>query len=197
MNALLDEVVSAEGRRRGLLRESDRLLDSVETLRLRERTDVPSALGQAIRSLQERMGRRDPQRPRTVRHAHNLIFAVQQRLLGGRPGSAVPRAHLGRGMGQPVFAAVAPGRTWKLLALPSPSGSPTREAWLDLVEDTVERACDRWAYAQHQAVRAAREGRPVAAALAIADAAWSNYYELRQEADRLHSGSLEVVSAPL
>lgn len=197
MSALLDfDPDGAEQRRRGLLEESDGLLDVVERLRLADRSQVPSELAAAITRLQERLGRSNPPRPSTLRAAHNLLLAAQGRLLAAGARNPLPRAHHGRGMGQPVFAAIAPGRSWKFLSLPAPSAAPTREAWLQLVDDTVERACDRWAYAHHQALRAVRAGQPAAAALAVADAAWSNYYELRREADRLRSGP-ELLSVTL
>ena len=56
---------------------------------------------------------------------------------------------------------------------------------MELVDDTVERAWDRWCYAQHQAIQSAREGRHPEVALAVARTAWTNYWELREEASRL------------
>lgn len=197
MSALPDiDPEGTEQRRRGLLEESDGLLDVVERLRLADRTRVPPELQAAMGRLQQRLGRADPARPATLRAAHNLLLAAQGRLLAANARSPLPRAHHGRGMGQPVFDAVAPGKTWKFLSLPPPSASPSREEWLARVDDTVERACDRWGYAHHQALRAIRAGQPAAAALAIADAAWNNYYELRREADRLRSGP-ELLSGTL
>lgn len=190
MEALLDRGPDvSERRRRHLLAESDELLGSVEMLRLDDSNDLPATLGTAIAALQERLGRSAPGPPGTVRAAHNLVFAIQQRLMAANPGNPNPRAHSGRGMGQPMMAAVAAGRRWKFLTLPPASASGSREEWLERVEETVERACDRWAYAHHQAVRATREGRRSAALAAIAQAAWDNYFELRSEADRLWATS--------
>ena len=186
MSALLDtDPVEVEERRRGMLNVADELLGSVELLRLADRSELPTPLGQAIVSLQARLNRTAPTAPATVRAAHNLVFAIQQRLMAANPNNPNPRSHPGRGMGQPMMATVASGSRWKFLTLPPAAGCATREEWLDRVEETVERACDRWAYAHHQALRAAREGRRPARAMAVADAAWSNYFELRTEADRL------------
>ena len=73
------------------------------------------------------------------------------------------------------------GKLWKLLALPPPN-TVADEGWLELVESTVERAWDRWCYAQQHAVRAARTRVRPEVALAVARIAWSNYWELQQEA---------------
>ena len=54
-----------------------------------------------------------------------------------------------------------------------------------LVESTVERAWDRWCYAQQHAVRAARIHLRAQIALALAEAAWSNYWVLVQDAERI------------
>ena len=48
-----------------------------------------------------------------------------------------------------------------------------------------KRAWDRWCYAQHHAVRAARERFKAHVAAAVAHAAWSNYWELLVEAERI------------
>jgi hypothetical protein len=176
----------AETRRRSLLCASDELLGEVEELRLDERRELPEPLREAIRGLQLRLGRPDPPvAPSTVRAAHDLVFAVQQRLMAANPRTLQPRSHPGRGSGQPIVTKVAGGSTWKLLVLPGePPAGPTQE-WMDLVRATVERAWDRWAYAQHHAVRSARERRHAPAALARARLAWRNYWELTLDAERL------------
>ena len=80
------------------------------------------------------------------------------------------------------MARVRDEKLWKLLALPPPpNGSPDAD-WIDLVDSTVERAWDRWCYAQQHAVRAARAKNRAQIALAVARIAWSNYWELDQEA---------------
>src|SRR5712692_513305 len=146
------EVRTVEVRRRTLLVESDDLLDKVERLRLEDRRDVPRSLSEAIRCLQNRLGRPDPPIPPATLHAaHDLVFAVQQRLMAANPNNPQPNRHVGRPGGQPVV--------------------------------TVVRAWDRWCYAQQQAVRAAREHFKPQVAVAVARTAWSNYWELHQEAE--------------
>jgi hypothetical protein len=163
--------------------ESDRLLDEVESLRLADEEQAPLTLREAIQSLQRRLGRTDPPLPASTLHAaHDLVFAVQQRLMAANPNHPRPNRHLGRPEGQPVMARVTDQKLWKLLTLPAPpNGNPDGE-WLELVEATVERAWDRWCYAQQHAVRAARARNRASVALAVARMAWSNYWELEQEA---------------
>jgi hypothetical protein len=173
-----------EARRRLLLAESDGLLEDVEALHLNDHTEAPQRLREAIQSLQVRLGRSDPPLPpATLRAAHDLVFAVQQRLMAANPNNPRPNRHAGRPGGQPVVTMVREGRLWKLLTLPPPPNGAGEEEWLELVECTVERAWDRWCYAQQHAVRAAREHFKAHLAVAVARTAWSNYWELRQEAD--------------
>jgi hypothetical protein len=82
-------------------------------------------------------------------------------------------------------AVIREDRRWKLLTLPSPPGGVPDLEWLDLVDCTVERAWDRWCYAQQHAVRSARERFKAHLAVAVASTAWSNYWELREEAERI------------
>jgi hypothetical protein len=179
-----------EARRRALLTESDSLLDDVEMLRLEDRTHAPLQLREAIRSLQVRLGRSDPPLPpATLRAAHDLVFAVQQRLMAANPKHPRPNRHAGRPGGQPVLTIVRGDRKWKVLTLPPPAGGEADTAWLELVESTVERAWDRWCYAQQHAVRAARERYKAAAAIAVARTAWTNYWELYEEADAIRKRS--------
>jgi hypothetical protein len=175
---------AVEVRRRTLLAESDSLLDDVETLRLDDHTEAPQPLREAIRALQVRLGRSDPPLPPATLHAaHDLVFAVQQRLMAANPNNPHPNRHAGRPGGQPVMTVVREDRLWKLLALPPPPNGAGDDEWLELVECTVERAWDRWCYAQQHAVRAAREHFKAQLALAVARTAWSNYWELHQEAE--------------
>jgi hypothetical protein len=81
---------------------------------------------------------------------------------------------------------VRDGGLWKLLTLPPPGGTPDDE-WLELVDCTVERAWDRWCYAQQHAVRAAQERYKPHVALAVARTAWSNYWELYVEAEEIRA----------
>ena len=177
----------AEVRRRSLLAESDCLLDDVERLRLDDHIDAPQRLRDAIHALQVRLGRPDPPLPPATLHAaHDLVFAVQQRLMAANPKHVRPNRHAGRPGGQPVVTLVREDRLWKLLALPSPPASgEAGEDWLQLVDSTVERAWDRWCYAQEHAVRAAHDRFKPHIALAVARTAWSNYWELHEEARRI------------
>jgi hypothetical protein len=184
----LVEEESAEARRRSLMAESDRLLDEVECLRLADMDDAPPTLREAIWALQARLGRTDPPLPPATLHAaHDLVFAVQQRLMAANPNHPRPNRHHGRPGGQPVIARVRDEKLWKLLTLPSPANGDADDEWLELVDGTVERAWDRWCYAQQHAIRAARANQRPRVALAVARIAWTNYWELQQEARRIKS----------
>jgi hypothetical protein len=184
---LVDEK-AGEVRRRSLLAESDSILDDVEVLRLENRTEAPQPLREAIHALQVRLGRSDPPVPPATLHAaHDLVFAVQQRLMAANPNNPRPNRHVGRPGGQPVVTVVREDRLWKLLTLPPPPNGAVEEEWLELVACTVERAWDRWCYAQQHAVRAAREHFKSQLAVAVARTAWSNYWELLQEADGINA----------
>ena len=177
---------ASEIRRKALLAESDALLDGVESLRLVDRVDAPQQLREAIRALQVRLGRSDPPpAPATLHAAHDLVFAVQQRLMAANPNHARPNRHAGRPGGQPIVTVVREDRLWKLLTLPNPPAGEPDDDWMELVDCTVERAWDRWCYAQQHAVRAAQEGYKAHVALAVARTAWSNYWELEVEARRI------------
>jgi hypothetical protein len=172
--------------RRALLAESDSLLDDVEYLRLDDHVEAPYTLREAIRSLQVRLGRRDPALPPATLHAaHDLVFAVQQRLMAANPNNPRPNRHVGRPGGQPLITVVRDDRRWKVLTLPPPPNNASEEEWLALVDSTVERAWDRWCYAQQHAVRAARAQFKPLVAIAVARTAWSNYWDLYQEAERI------------
>ncbi|HKW71983.1 MAG TPA: hypothetical protein VJQ08_04070 [Candidatus Dormibacteraeota bacterium] len=178
---------AAELRRRFLLAESDVLLDDVETLRLHDRTEAPQRLREAIRALQIRLGRRNPPLPpQTLDAAHDLVFAVQQRLMAANPNMPRPHRHAGRPGGQPVVTLIREDRKWKVLTLPPPTATEEEDdGWIELVESTVERAWDRWCYAQHHALRAARLNVKPYVAIAVAHAAWDNYWQLLQEAEQI------------
>lgn len=174
---------ASEIRRKALLAESDALLDDVESLRLDDRVHAPRQLREAIHALQVRLGRTDPPLPPATLHAaHDLVFAVQQRLMAANPNHARPNRHAGRPGGQPIVTVVRQERLWKLLTLPSPPAAAPDDPWLELVDCTVERAWDRWCYAQQHAVRAAHESNKPHVAWAVASTAWSNYWELCVEA---------------
>jgi hypothetical protein len=175
--------------------ESDSLLDDVERLRLDDHVEVPPTLRDAIRLLQVRLGRIEPPvAPSTLHAAHDLVFAVQQRLMAANPKHPRPNRHAGRPGGQPVITVIREGGMWKLLTLPPPPGGAVDEDWLELVECTVERAWDRWCYAQQHAVRAAQERYKPHVALAVARTAWSNYWELYLEAEEIRARVAGVIS---
>lgn len=177
---------AVEARRKALMAESDVLLADVESLRLEDRIEAPLRLREAIRALQLRLGRRNPPLPpATLDAAHELVFAVQQRLMAANPNHPRPNRHAGRPGGQPVVTVIRDDRCWKVLTLPPPGGSTDESEWIALVESTVERTWDRWCYAQQQAVRASREHFKAAVAVAVARAAWANYWELLEESQRI------------
>lgn len=178
--------ILADTHRRSLLAESDQLLDHVESLRLSDETEAPLRLREAIRALQIRLGRRNPPvAPATLDAAHELVFAVQQRLMAANPRNPRPNRHAGRASGQPLMTVVREDGKWKVLTLPPPTSNGDEEGWMELVESTVERAWDRWCYAQQHAMRAARMHLRAQIALALAEAAWSNYWVLLQDAERI------------
>jgi len=177
---------TAESHRRLLLAQSDLLLDEVEDLRLHDALEAPPPLREAIRALQVRLGRRNPPvAPATIDAAHDLVFAVQQRLMAANPNNPRPARHTGRASGQPLMTLVREDRRWKVLTLPPPPISGEDEEWLELVESTVERAWDRWCYAQQQAIRAVRLRIKPLLAIAVARAAWNNYWMLLEDAERI------------
>lgn len=182
----LESKEAVEAQRRALLKESDMLLDDVEHLRLQEEVEATPALREAIRSLQLRLGKRNPPiPPATLDAAHELVFAVQQRLMAANPNNPRPARHHGRPSGQPILTVVRENRRWKVLTLPPPSSCANEDDWMALVDSTVERGWDRWCYAQQQAARAAREKFLPLVAVAILRAAWTNYWELLQESQRI------------
>src|SRR5579864_759198 len=107
---------ATENRRKSLMAESDVLLDDVEMLRLQDETEAPPRLREAIQSLQLRLGRRNPPvPPATLDAAHELVFAVQQRLMAANPRHPRPARHAGRPSGQPVLTLVRENTRWKVL----------------------------------------------------------------------------------
>jgi hypothetical protein len=179
---------TAELRRRLLLAESDALLDDVEMLRLNDAAAAPPRLREAVRAMQIRLGRRNPPLPAaTLDAVHDLVFAVQQRLMAANPRIPRPLRHSGRPSGQPIVAHVRDDRRWKLLTLPAPALNGDDIEWLELVDSTVERAWDRWCYAQQHALRAARLRVRPGLALAVAAVAWDNYWALLQDAERIRA----------
>lgn len=176
--------------RRALLDESDQLLSEIEELRLARITHLPPLLRLRMRRLQTGMGRPEAAGPYTVRSAHHLIFAMQQRLMAANPRRPTSASLGGRPPGTPLVSPIRPGLTWKLLTLPADPGAGREQAWTLAIDLTIERALDRWAYAQHHAVRAARRSEGLAPALARARVAWNNYWELVEEAARIRRARL-------
>jgi hypothetical protein len=175
----------ADSHRRELIRQADELLEDVELLRLGDRRRVPERLSSAIEKLQLDAGRGEASiAPATLRSAHELVLSVQYRLMSGNPRNRMIGTHLGRGVGQATVRALAGGGTWKHLVLP-PIGPLATADWRSVVDQTLERALDRWSYTQHHAARAARDRSGARQALARARVAWTNYWELREEAERL------------
>ena len=155
---------------------------------LNDAAEAPLRLRESIRALQIRLGRRNPPVPAaTLDAAHDLVFAVQQRLMAANPKHPRPNRHRGRAEGQPIVTRVYDGSLWKVLTLPTPPNGSADDEWLDLVDATVERAWDRWCYAQQHALRAARSRHQPRTALAVARIAWANYWELGEEARRIRS----------
>src|SRR2546430_317778 len=177
---------TAEIQRRFLMAESDVLLEDVETLRLRDAVEAPPRLREAVRAMQIRLGRRNPPLPAaTLDAVHDLVFAAQQRLMAANPRIPRPLRHSGRPSGQPIVTQVRAERKWKLLMLPPPAPNGDDADWLELVDSTVERAWDRWCYAQQHAIRAARLRVRPRLALPGAAVAWGNYWALIEDAERI------------
>lgn len=176
-----------EPRRRALLDASDQLLDRVEQLRLADRVETPPVLQEAIHALQQRLdAAARAGNASTLQAAHDLVFAVQERLLALNQRRPTPRGHPGRAAGSPMVARVGGGERWKLLALPPrPEDAGQEDTWRELVVATLDRALDRWAYAQHHVGRAIRKGDDPHGALERSRAAWANYWDLYREAELL------------
>lgn len=175
----------ADRHRRELLATSDRLLGEIEELRLARSNELPPLLRRRIRNLLVTMGQAERGVPPSVRGAHHLLFAIQQRLMAANPRRPSIAAVLGRPAGMPAVSPIRPGLTWKLLGLPADPGSGREGQWLAMIDATVERAFDRWAYAHHHALRTVRRHEPATAALAVDRVAWNNYWQLSQESARI------------
>src|SRR5207244_2989965 len=124
--------------------ESDNLLEQVESLRLMDEEDAPHSLREAIRMLQVRLGRNDPPLPPATLHAaHDLVFAVQQRLMAANPKHPRPNRHRGRAEGQPIVTRVYDGSVWKALTLPTPPTGSADDERPHLADPRVDRPWDR------------------------------------------------------
>ena len=106
--------------------------------------------------------------------------------MAGNPRTSAARPSGHRRPGQPITVRMPVGGAWKLLSLPAEPDGGFNEDWYVMATLTIERAWERWAYAQHHAVAAARRrSRNARQAAARAIVAWSNYWQLLEEADRL------------
>src|SRR5437660_12925066 len=113
--------MAAEIQRRVLLAESDLLLEDVETLRLNEALEAPLRMREAIRAMQVRLGRRNPPLPpATLDAAHDLVFAVQQRLMAADPKNPRPARHASRPHGPPPLTVVREDRRLQVASVPGP-----------------------------------------------------------------------------
>jgi hypothetical protein len=186
--ALVDQAADGDAHRRTTLQSSDLLLDEIERLRLIDRTYLPSPLRDRIRALHAAVtGFATQSKLKTCRAAHDLVLALQEPLLAANPRNTVTRPRTThRAPGQPITVTTSFSGTWKLLSLPpEPAGGLTQE-WFAAAVATIERAWDRWSYAQHHAIAASRRrSRQSRQAIGQAMVAWSNYWQLLDEVDRL------------
>lgn len=185
--ALVDQA-DGDVHRRISLQTSDLLLDEIERLRLVDETYLPSPLRDRIRSLHAAVtGFRTDAKLKTCRAAHDFVFTLQELLLAANPrNSGDRRRTTHRVPGQPITVTTSVGGTWKLLALPPEPAEGLTEDWFAVAVATIERAWERWSYAQHHAIASARlRSRHSRQAVARATVAWSNYWQLLDEVDRL------------
>jgi hypothetical protein len=117
--------------------------------------------------------------------AHDAVLSPQAPLLLRNPRCPRPPSYPRRGAGQPTRLTKGSATSRKALALPSVLADGIDDAWLELALVTVERAFDRWAWAQHHAARTAFKHQDVRQAVVLLLAAWSNYWQLAEELDRL------------
>jgi hypothetical protein len=175
-----------ENERRRQLTITDHLLDEIEDLQLADRTAVPRSVAERLRQVQrELIDGPERSAPRNLRHAHNVVLALQGSLLAANPRYPRPRSHERRALGQPFQDHSAARTPWKLLALPPIPLNGVDPEWTTLAEATVERAFHRWAWAQHHAT--ARPGGKYRALhpIARAMAAWTNCWQLIEDFERI------------
>jgi hypothetical protein len=176
-----------EAHRRSRLAASDELLDEIEELNLLDHRALPSQLRNRITALHFAItGARTESKIKTCVAAHDFVFALQEPLMAGNPRTSAARPSSHSRPGQPITVRMPVAGAWKLLSLPAEPDGGLTEDWFVLATLTIERAWERWAYAQHHAVAAARRrSRSARQAAARAIVAWSNYWQLLEEADRL------------
>ena len=177
----------AEAGRRRNLALSDELLNEIEELRLVDQQALPSLLRGRIQSLHLAVFGKSPDRTlKNLSAAHDSVLAVQHPLMAANPRISMSSPPGGRAPGQPFSITTPFGGAWKLLTLPAVPQAGLTDEWFTLVVATLERAWDRWAYAQYHAITAARRhSRHARQAVARAVVAWSNYWQLIEAADRL------------
>jgi hypothetical protein len=176
-----------EALRRRNLAASDELLNDIEELRLADRQTLPPRVRDRMLALHLAViGRSTARTIKGLGAAHDFVLAMQHPLLDANPRISLPPSRGGRAAGQPFTVTTPVAGSWKLLSLPAVPEAGLTEEWFALVVATLDRAWDRWAYAQHHAITAARGHRRHARpAVARAVVAWSNYWQLLEEADRL------------
>ena len=185
-----------EADRRSRLAASDELLDEIEDLNLLDRRDLPAQVRNRISALHLAVtGGRSESKLRTCVAAHDFVLALQEPLMAGNPRTSAARPSGHRRPGQPLTVRMRVGGAWKLLSLPAEPDGGFTEDWYVFATLTIERAWERWAYAQHHAVAAARlRSRNARQAAARAIVAWSNYWQLLEETDRLRGVSSPPVT---
>jgi hypothetical protein len=171
-----------EGERRSKLAITDHLLNDIEELLLANRTRVPPTLAERLHHVQNALTDRPRMStPHNLHHAHRLVLALQGPLLAANRRYPQPYQHERHAAGQPVKVRVGSGASWKVLTLPGVPPEGIGLDWLELAEAMVDRAYQRWAWAQHhvKTCNTVRSGlRP---ALARATAAWENYSDLMEQ----------------
>ena len=189
--ALLADSGGPEANRRSRLAASDELLDEIEELNLLDRRTLPSQVRDRITALHFAVtGARSESKLKTCVAAHDFVLGLQEPLMAGNPRTSTARPSGHQRPGQPITVRMPVGGPWKILSLPAERDGGFTEDWFVLAALTIERAWERWAYAQHHAVAAARRrNRNARQAAARAIVAWSNYWQLLEEADRLRGVS--------
>jgi len=177
----------AEAGRRRNLAVSDELLNEIEELRLVDRHALSPQLRSRLQSLYLAViGKSSDRTLKNLSAAHDFVLAVQHPLMAANPRISMSSSQGQRAPGQPFTVTISVGGSWKLLTLPAVTEAGLTDEWFALVVATLERAWDRWAYAQYHAITAARRhSRHTRQAVARAVVAWSNYWQLLEEVDRL------------
>jgi hypothetical protein len=189
--AALGDPSHPDAHRRDQFAASDALLDEIEELNLLDRRTLPPEVRERITALHFAVtGVRSASKLKTCVAAHDFVLGLQEPLMAGNPRTSASRPSGHRRPGQPITVRMPVGGAWKLLSLPAEPDGGFTEDWFVLAALTIERAWERWSYAQHHAVTATRRrSRNARQAAARAIVAWSNYWQLLDEADRLRGVS--------